>query len=109
MTRWCGAHGGLVPDGDAQIVNATETGSGPGLPAYACIGCIRSRGIVPPTVPTAARRCDRCERMVEAWTARPVDDDRGPLEVVWCTDPAACNDAREAAAGSRTRRALPST
>lgn len=52
------------------------------------------------------RRCDRCDRTVTDWTARSVEDDHGPLEVVWCADPAACNRAREAAANSRPRRAL---
>lgn len=47
MTRWCGVHRGDVRDTDAQIVSSTETGSGPGQPAYACIGCIRANGIVP--------------------------------------------------------------
>jgi hypothetical protein len=53
------------------------------------------------------RRCDRCDRTVTDWTARPVEDDHGPLEVTWCADPAACNQARAEAANSRTRRALP--
>jgi hypothetical protein len=48
MTVWCGVHKGEVPDGEAEIVGGTETGSGPGLPSYACIGCIRRDGLVPP-------------------------------------------------------------
>jgi hypothetical protein len=53
VTRWCCIHHGPVQDEDAQIVGAVETGSGPGMPTYACIGCIRAHGIVPLT---AARR-----------------------------------------------------
>ncbi|WNI16599.1 hypothetical protein [Actinacidiphila sp. ITFR-21] len=41
MTRWCGVHQGNVADTEAQIVGATETGSGPGRPSYACLDCIR--------------------------------------------------------------------
>lgn len=46
--RWCGIHGGEVPEAEAEIVSATEAGSGPSVPAYACIACIRRDGIVPP-------------------------------------------------------------
>jgi hypothetical protein len=46
--RWCGTHHGYVPDHEAQIVGATETGSGPGAPAYACHKCVRDHGLVPP-------------------------------------------------------------
>lgn len=47
MTRWCGIHHGYVQAEDAQIVGVVETGSGPGLPTYACMNCIRGNGIVP--------------------------------------------------------------
>lgn len=54
---WCGVHRGEVREADAQIVGATETGSGPGQPSFACIDCIRAHGLVPlaPTRSHAAR------------------------------------------------------
>lgn len=48
MTRWCGIHQGDVQDTEAEIVSVTEAGSGPGGVAYACIDCIRKKGLVPP-------------------------------------------------------------
>lgn len=55
MTRWCGVHRAEVPDEEAQIVGADETGSGPSLPRYACITCIRDRGLLTPAAHTGSR------------------------------------------------------
>lgn len=48
VTHWCVYCKGSFPDHEVQIVGVTETGSGPGLPTWACHGCIRDHGIVPP-------------------------------------------------------------
>ena len=48
MTRRCGKCRSYVPDREAQIVSMAETGSGPGVPAYACHPCVRAHGLVPP-------------------------------------------------------------
>lgn len=45
--RWCPRHRGYVPDHEAQIVAVTVTGSGPGVPVYACHPCVRTHGLVP--------------------------------------------------------------
>lgn len=47
MTRWCGIHHGSVQDTEAEIVDWTESTSGPDTPVYACAPCIRRDGIVP--------------------------------------------------------------
>jgi hypothetical protein len=86
--RWCGSHGGEVAEDDAQIVGATETGSGPGRPVYACIDCIRGEGLVPlrpalakvPGYPDARiavplGRCQCCQRPVY-----PGGERREPVE-----------------------------
>ena len=48
MTVQCGVHHGPVPETEAEIMDVADVGSGAGQPAYACIGCIRAEGIVPP-------------------------------------------------------------
>lgn len=48
MTVHCAIHKGDVPDGvRAVLVDATEQGSGPGIPIYACQPCVDQHGIVP--------------------------------------------------------------
>lgn len=44
-------HRGLVLEGDAVLLRMTETGSGPGLPVYACHECVRAQGLVPQRQP----------------------------------------------------------
>lgn len=48
MNVWCSKHRGYVPRGDAEVVTSIETGSGPGLPVYACNGCISEYDLTPP-------------------------------------------------------------
>jgi hypothetical protein len=58
VTRWCVHCKGAYPDHEVQIVGVTETGSGPGLPTWACHGCVRDQGIVPPTAAAFIGRQD---------------------------------------------------
>lgn len=40
------------------------------------------------------RCCSRCGRLTDDPIVKANDDDRGPVEIVWCRDPAACDAAR---------------
>jgi hypothetical protein len=53
--------------------------------------------------PAGPRQCDHCGRITTAWTARTRDDDRGPIEIIWCDDAHACDAARRAARPPRIR------
>jgi hypothetical protein len=44
----CREHGGYVREEDAVVMGSTATGSGAPLPVYACVACVRDRGLVPP-------------------------------------------------------------
>lgn len=118
MRRWCEPGGHHVLDHDAQILRTTITGSGPGTPVYACHRCVRDGGLVPEvafigrrdrapivalTAGASARRCDHCGRETTAWTAQGREDDRGPVEIVWCRDSVACDAARRATRPPRVR------
>lgn len=43
---YCVKHGGWVVRREATEVRAEETGSGPGRPAYACLECVRTHGLL---------------------------------------------------------------
>lgn len=43
---WCSQHRGYVHREDARIVGVEETDSGPGIPSYACMDCIREHGLL---------------------------------------------------------------
>lgn len=43
------------------------------------------------------RQCDHCGRTVTDWVVRQRADDHGPLQLVWCTDSRACDDAKRTA------------
>jgi hypothetical protein len=43
VQRWCVRHGAWVDQAQAAIVGV-EAGSGPGLPAWACLDCLQDRG-----------------------------------------------------------------
>lgn len=47
MLRHCKPGGHYVLDCDAQVLRLTVTGSGPGIPVYACHQHIREGGLVP--------------------------------------------------------------
>jgi len=48
LSVWCGKCKTYVPDAEAHVVAAIETGSGPGLPVYACDQCIAEHDLTPP-------------------------------------------------------------
>jgi hypothetical protein len=50
------------------------------------------------------RRCARCNRLTNTWIARPIEEDRGPLEVVWCENAAACEQYRATLSPQSPRR-----
>jgi hypothetical protein len=45
---YCREHGGYVRAEDAVIMGSAENGSGAPVPAYACMTCVRDKGLVPP-------------------------------------------------------------
>lgn len=111
----CVKHGGWISDHEAVLIGSRETGSGTVQLSYACHGCVREHGLVPLTASGSAwigrrdtapilppgplvieRTCTRCGRLVTMYTVRANDDDHGPLEIVWCADTEACNEARAA-------------
>lgn len=47
MMRWCTPGRHTVAEHEAQVLRQTVTGSGPGVPVYACHACVRNRGLVP--------------------------------------------------------------
>lgn len=46
MMRHCQPGGHDVPEHEAQVLRATITGSGPGVPVWACHEHIRERGLM---------------------------------------------------------------
>jgi hypothetical protein len=46
---YCLWHHGWVGEGDAVHMGATEGTSGPGTARYACVPCVREKGLVPPS------------------------------------------------------------
>jgi hypothetical protein len=127
VTRRCAWCRGEYPDTQAHEVYTRTAITGPERPTYACDGCIRTNGLLtrpehatplgatfigreglPPAIAAEQppRVCTRCGRVVTAYTVRsPAEDDRGPLEVVWCADAEACMAAR--AASRPLRRLVP--
>jgi hypothetical protein len=47
MSRYCEPGRHTVPDHEAEILRTTDTGSGPGVPVYACHTCVQDGGLVP--------------------------------------------------------------
>jgi hypothetical protein len=47
MMRHCQPGNHDVPEREAQVLRATITGSGPGVPVWACHQHIREKGLVP--------------------------------------------------------------
>ena len=45
---YCREHDGWVREQDAVYMGATEGISGPGTAHYACVSCVRDKGLVPP-------------------------------------------------------------
>jgi hypothetical protein len=45
---YCREHGGYVRAEDAVTMGSIETGSSAPVPAYACMTCVRDKGLVPP-------------------------------------------------------------
>lgn len=101
----CTPHGAHVPDEQAVLIDGDARTSGPDVPVYACRDCAERLGL---TVldDRPAKRCSRCGRLASDHVAQSVDDDRGPLEVIWCRDAAACEEARQAARLQMPRRAM---
>lgn len=52
-----------------------------------------------------ARLCSHCGCMTTDWIAHDRDDDRGPLQLLWCRDSAACVKARRRASRQSSTRA----
>jgi hypothetical protein len=98
----CTPHGAHVPDDQAVLVEGETRSSGPDVPVYACRDCATRLNL---RTLDDARHCSRCGRLTEAYTVRPVDDDRGPLEVVWCQDADGCEAARKKTPSRIPRRA----
>lgn len=48
VTVYCGKCKNYVPHARAHVVAAIETGSGPGMPVYACDDCIAEYDLTPP-------------------------------------------------------------
>jgi hypothetical protein len=48
---YCREHGGWVREADAVFMGASPAISGPGVARYACVTCVRDRGLVPPPAP----------------------------------------------------------
>lgn len=48
MSVWCSKHRDYVDPARAHVVSSIETGSGPGLPVYACDDCISEFDLTPP-------------------------------------------------------------
>lgn len=52
MSRlYCREHGDYVREGDAVYMGASPSISGPGVAFWACITCVRDKGLVPPAAP----------------------------------------------------------
>lgn len=55
VKRWCPWGDHYVPTWEAVEVGADETGSGPGMPRYACWTCILTHNLKTISAPPSAR------------------------------------------------------